>query len=91
MSEDLRRALQRIQGPNELDAERRAWSMVRSSYVEREPLSWQRRNRRPLLLVAAVLAVLLLALRLVSGARARRGRSRRGHERRARKGAETRH
>ena len=62
MSEDLRRALQRIQGPDELEAERRAWAMVRSSYVEREPLSWQRRNRRPLVLVAAVLVVLLLAL-----------------------------
>ena len=62
MSDDLRRALQRIQGPDELEAERRAWAMVRSSYVEREPLSWQRRNRRPLLLVAAVLVVLLLAL-----------------------------
>ena len=62
MSEDLRRALQRIQGPDELEAERRAWAMVRSSYVERESLSWQQRNRRPLLLVAAVLAVLLFAL-----------------------------
>jgi len=62
VSEDLRRALQRIQGPDELEAERRAWAMVRSSYVEREPLSWQQRNRRPLVLVAAVLVVLLLAL-----------------------------
>ena len=62
MSDDLRRAIQRIQGPDELEAERRAWGMVRSSFEEREPLSWQRRNRRPLVLAAAVLAVLLLAL-----------------------------
>ena len=62
MSEDLRRALQRIQGPDELDAERRAWAMVRSSFDAREPLAWQQRNRRPLLLAAAVLVVLLLAL-----------------------------
>jgi len=62
VSEDLRRALQRIQGPDELDAERRAWAMVRSSFEEREPLTWQQRNRRPLLLAAAMLVVLLLAL-----------------------------
>ncbi|HEY7149640.1 MAG TPA: hypothetical protein VH420_09370 [Gaiellaceae bacterium] len=62
MSEDLRRALQKIQGPDELEAERRAWVMVRSSFEEREPLTWQQRNRRPLLLAAAVLVVLLLAL-----------------------------
>ena len=62
VSEDLRRALQRIQGPDELEAERRAWAMVRSSFDAREPLAWQQRNRRPLLLAAAVLVVLLLAL-----------------------------
>jgi hypothetical protein len=62
MSEDLRRALQRIQGPDELEAERRAWAMVRSSFEEREPLTWQQRNRRPLVAVSAVLVVLLLAL-----------------------------
>jgi hypothetical protein len=62
MSEDLRRAIQRIHGPDELEAERRVWALVRSSFEGREPLSWQRRNRRPLLLAAALLAVLLLAL-----------------------------
>jgi len=62
VSEDLRRALQRIHGPDELEAERSAWAMVRSSFEEREPLTWQQRNRRPLLLAAAVLVVLLLAL-----------------------------
>jgi hypothetical protein len=62
VSEDLRRAIQRIHGPDELEAERRAWGVVRSAYEHHEPLSWERRNRRPLLIAAAVLVVLLLAL-----------------------------
>ena len=62
MSEDLRRAIQRIQGPDELDAERRAWVVIRTAYEQHEPQSWKRRNRRPLLIAAAVLVVLLLAL-----------------------------
>jgi hypothetical protein len=62
MSDDLRRAIQRIQGPDELNAERRAWGVLRSAYEQHEPLSWERRNRRPLLIAAPVLVVLLLAL-----------------------------
>jgi hypothetical protein len=59
---DVRRALQRIQAPDEIEAQRRAWSLVRASFDAREPVSWQQRNRRPLLAVAAALAVLLAAL-----------------------------
>ena len=58
---DIRRALQRIQAPDELDAQRRAWSLTRSAFEHREPLSWQRRNRGPLLAAAAA-AVLLVAV-----------------------------
>ena len=35
---DLRRALQRIQAPDELDAQRRAWSLARAAFEAREPL-----------------------------------------------------
>jgi hypothetical protein len=61
MSEDVKRSLQRIQAPDEIDAQRRAWSLVRASFDAREPVSWQRRNRRPLLVVALALVVLLAA------------------------------
>jgi hypothetical protein len=56
---DLRRALQRIQAPDELDAQRRAWSLARAAFESREPLSWERRHRGALLAAAA--AVVLLA------------------------------
>jgi hypothetical protein len=56
---DLRRALQRIQAPDELDAQRRAWSLARAAFKAREPLSWERRHRGALLAAAA--AVVLLA------------------------------
>lgn len=56
---DIRRALQQIQAPDELDAQRRAWSLARAAFENREPLSWQRRNRGPL--VAAAAAAVLLA------------------------------
>ena len=56
---DIRRALQQIQAPDELDAQRRAWPLARAAFENREPLSWQRRNRG--LLVAAVAAAVLLA------------------------------
>jgi hypothetical protein len=56
---DVRRALQRIQAPDEIDAQRRAWSVARAAFDAREPLSWERRNRG--LLLAAAAAVVLLA------------------------------
>ena len=56
---DIRRALQQIQAPDELDAQRRAWPLARAAFENREPLSWQRRNRG--LLVAAIAAAVLLA------------------------------
>jgi hypothetical protein len=59
---DIRRALQRIQAPDELDAQRRAWSLTRAALEHREPLSWQRRNRGPLLAAAAAAALLVAAI-----------------------------
>ena len=56
---DLRRELQRIQAPDQLDAQRRAWSLARAAFEAREPLSWERRHRGALLAAAA--AVVLLA------------------------------
>jgi hypothetical protein len=61
MSDDVKRSLQRIQAPDEIEAQRRAWALVRASFDAREPVSWQRRNRRPLLAVALALLVLLAA------------------------------
>ena len=58
---DLRRELQRIQAPDELDAQRRAWSVARAAFEAREPLSWEKRNRG-WLLAAAAAAVLLVAV-----------------------------
>lgn len=59
---ELRSALQRIQAPDELDAQRRAWSLVRAALDAREPVAWPRRNMRPLFAAAAGVAVLLAAL-----------------------------
>lgn len=61
MSDDIKRSLQRIQAPDEIEAQRRGWVLVRESFADREPLSWQRRNRRPLLVAALALLVLLAA------------------------------
>ncbi len=57
--EGVRRALQRIQAPEELDAQRRAWPIVRAALQAHEPLTWPRRRLRPLL--AAAVAVIILA------------------------------
>jgi hypothetical protein len=56
---DVRSALLSAPVPDELEAQRRAWSVVRAAYAEREPM---RRPRRLRLLVAlAVLAALVAA------------------------------
>jgi hypothetical protein len=59
---DIRRALQRIQAPDELDAQRRAWSLTRAAFEHREPLSWQRRNRGPILAAAAAVVLLVAVI-----------------------------
>ena len=90
MSDDVRRSLQRIQAPDEIDAQRRAWALVRASFDTREPVSWQRRNRRPLLVVALALLVAAGRVRLAARPSARRKRARCGHARRAHVEAEAR-
>jgi hypothetical protein len=60
VSDEVRREVQRIGPPEELDAQRRAWPLVRGAFEAREPVTWPRRNLRPLV-VAAAAAVLLLA------------------------------
>ena len=59
---ELRRALQRIQAPDELEGLRRAWPLVRAAFEAREPVAWQRRNQWPLLAAAVVVAILAAAL-----------------------------
>jgi hypothetical protein len=58
--DELRRSLQRIQAPDELEAQRRAWPVVRAAYESRDTVTWPERQLRPVLL-AAVIGVLLLA------------------------------
>jgi hypothetical protein len=59
---DLRRALQQIQAPDELDAQRRAWTLSRAAFDAREPLSWERRHRGALLAAAAAVVLLAAAI-----------------------------
>jgi WD40 repeat protein len=48
--------------PDELGAQRRSWAVVRSAFEEREPVAWPRRHARPLLALAAALALLAAAV-----------------------------
>jgi len=65
---EIRRALQRIHAPDELEAQRRAWPLVRAGFDAREPIAWPRRQARPL--AAAAVAVALLAAALTPPGRA---------------------
>jgi hypothetical protein len=57
---DVRGALLAVPFPDELEAQRRAWAVVREAYATREPVP--RRNRRLRLLIAvAVLGALVVA------------------------------
>lgn len=62
--DDIRRALQRIQAPDELNALRRAWPLVRTAFEAREPIAWPRRSRslRPLFVAAVVIVILAAAV-----------------------------
>ena len=59
---DLRAALLGVPLPDEADAQRRTWEVVRAAYVEREPLPRRRRLLRPVLALAVVAAVVAAAL-----------------------------
>lgn len=58
----MKRELQRVEIPGEYDARRRTWEVVRSAYVERQPVSWPRRHLRSLALAAAVVAIVAAAV-----------------------------
>lgn len=60
--ERLRKLLQTTPAPGELDAERRGWAVVRADYEETEVVPTRRWPTRPLLVLAAGLAVLAAAL-----------------------------
>ena len=59
---DLRAALLAVPVPDEADAQRRAWEVVRAAYAEREPLPRPRRPLRPALALAVVAVVAAAAL-----------------------------
>ena len=62
MSDEVRREVQRIGPPDELDAQRRAWPLVRGAFEAREPVTWPRRNLRPLVAAAAAVVLILAAV-----------------------------
>jgi hypothetical protein len=57
---DLRQKLLSVHPPDELEAERRSWNVVRAAWEAREPLPTERRPR-PFLVAALLAAVALLA------------------------------
>jgi WD40-like Beta Propeller Repeat len=59
---DVRREMLAIPVPDELDAQRRAWSVVQAAFAEREPISWPRRHARPILAFAVLVALLAAAI-----------------------------
>ena len=63
MSEpDVRDALLAVRAPDELEAQRRAWAVVRGAYAEREPVRTHRFRLRLLVAVAAAAALVAAAL-----------------------------
>lgn len=59
---ELRTLLQTTPAPDELEAQQRAWEVVRAAYDEREPVRWPRRHTRPLLAFAVAVALVAAAL-----------------------------
>lgn len=58
----LRRMLVATAPPDEIGAQRRAWSVARTAFGEREPTPWPIRHRRPLAAAAIAVAALAAAL-----------------------------
>jgi hypothetical protein len=58
---EVQRALLSIPVPEELEAQRRAWPVVKAGFAERERIAWPRRHARPLLAFAVALALLAAA------------------------------
>ncbi len=53
----LKEALHRLSLPDESTAQSRTWPVVERAFLEREPIPWPRRHLRPLIALAAILAV----------------------------------
>jgi WD40 repeat protein len=58
---DLRKRLLDEELPREREAELRSWALVRADFKRRERVPWPRRRMRPLLALAAVVALLAAA------------------------------
>lgn len=59
---ELGQALLTAPVPEELDAQRRTWSVVRTAFAEREPVPRHRRRLRPVLVLAGLAAVVVAAV-----------------------------
>lgn len=59
---DLRLALVSLPAPDELGAQRRSWRVVRAAFAEREPVPARMPDVRPLVALAAALALVAAAL-----------------------------
>ena len=59
---NVRDALLSTPVPDELEAQRRAWAVVRAAYAERGPVPRRRRRLRLLVAVAAAAALVAAAL-----------------------------
>ena len=59
---EIRRLLAGLAAPDEVNAQRRSWQVVRAAFAEREPLPWRRRNLRPVLVLATAIAVVAAVL-----------------------------
>jgi WD40-like Beta Propeller Repeat len=69
MRTSAKQALREFRAPDETGAEDRAWTTVRSAYLEREPVAVHRRRVRPAIrLATAPIAALLMAGLLLSPA-----------------------
>ncbi|MGH3092116.1 MAG: WD40 repeat domain-containing protein [Gaiellaceae bacterium] len=62
MEQELGRVFLTTPVPDELDAQRRAWTVVRVAYGEREPVRARRRGLRPILALAVLAALAAAAL-----------------------------
>jgi hypothetical protein len=58
---DVRKLLLAAELPRDREAELRSWALVRAEFKRRENVSWPRRRLRPLLALAAVVALLAAA------------------------------
>lgn len=61
MNKELRRELQQLGPPEELEAQRRAWPAIRAAFETREPVSWPQRHVRLLVAIAAAVVLVVAA------------------------------